>query len=287
MAIADQRHNRLGDVASGHDGVSHLGRLSCEVGGDVLALQSLSHSLGGCLLALGSTELGLHVGTFQGLGSSELASLGCLTSIVAGELAILESLLGEQCSILLLGFDAEGLAASLALRTPLLVCELGSLLHGDLLRLLHHSLLVGVMVLACVVESGIHELQNAVGTVESLAAPVVQLVLTNEAGTIALEAVGSDNILLAHLLALGSAGHCDHGLNRAFALTAHGDSQLAVANFPGGHLAKSFRIVLEGIVGPLLGSLQVAIGPSDGASIVSIGHTSVSEGSFDSCLGRQ
>merc|ERR1711998_146617 len=55
------------------------------------------------------------------------------------------------------------------------------------------------MVLASMVESSVHELQDPVSTVESLATPVVQLVLTNEASTVALKAVGSDDILLSHL----------------------------------------------------------------------------------------
>merc|ERR1711998_217018 len=114
-------------------------------------------------------------------------------------------MVGEVGSILLLGLDAERLAPGLALRSALLVGELGSLLHGHLLGALHDGLLVSIVVLACIVEGSLDELQHTVGSMEGLASTVVDLVLAHQLTTIGFEAVGGDDVLLLDL-------ECENGV---------------------------------------------------------------------------
>merc|ERR1711970_1535134 len=328
MSIHDQLLHLMRDVTASDDRVLHLGRLGCEVSSDVLALKCLRNGLGGSLLTLGTTELGLHVGTLQSLRGSKLTGLGRL--------------------------------ACVALHAALLVRELGGLLHGDLLGLLHHGLLVGVMVLAGVVKRGVDELEHTVSAMESLTAPVVQLVLTDEACAIGLEAVAGDNALLSHLhaencvgivhgilgakegmlgsnaglgsksgsegragvldhlasilgglaclldgtivrlelasrtklvllgnhlLVLGGRGDSDHGLHSTLTLATHENTLLAVTDLPGGNLAQRLGITLEGMIGPLLSGIQIAVSPSNGTCVVGIGNTSISQRSLHRSLG--
>merc|ERR1719269_402955 len=143
-------------------------------------------------LAMSIHDQLLHLMRDVTASDDKLTGLGRLACVVTSELTKFEGLLREVSSVLLLGLDTESLAASLALHAALLVRELGGLLHGDLLGLLHHGLLVGVMVLAGVVECCVDELEHTVRAMEGLAAPVVQLVLTDEASAITLQTVAGD-----------------------------------------------------------------------------------------------
>merc|ERR1712096_549921 len=107
-------------------------------------------------------------------------------------------------------------------------------------------------------------------------------------GTIVrLELASRTKLILTsnHLLVLGGRRNSNHGLHSTLTLATHENTILAVTNLPGSNLAERLGITLESVVRPLLGSVQITVSPSDGACVVGIGNTSISQCSLHRSLG--